>query len=350
MGKNLKSKAAIIIVFIVLVVLTILGVFTFKYIQNKDKPFNTTSKVIDLKVQKGEYLYGVLGDLEAKGMMKNTFFTKLYLKLNSSSSEIKPGDYEIPSNTTLENFINMLVEGKVATYKVTFPEGFTIEKMADRLQSEGVMNADVFLTAVKNYPLPSYIKPNPERRYNLEGFLYPDTYDIPKNATADDIISMMLNQFQKEMLQAQQNTGVKVNEADYQKYVTIASMIEGEAQTQKDRELVSSVIENRTAKDMKLQLDATVLYALGEHQSLVSIKDTQVKSPYNTYYIKGLPIGAINNPGIDCLEAALKPAKTDYLYYILTDNGNIKEHFFTSSFAEFNKAYIEYNKKLKENK
>ena len=339
MRKSLKSKVIIIIVFIALVILTILGVFTFKYTQNKDKPFNTTSKVFDIKVNNGEYLYAVLGELENKGIINNTFLTKIYLKLNSSQSDIRPGTYEVPSNISLEDFINMLDEGKVATYKVTFPEGFTIDKMADRLQSEGIMKSDVFIKAVKNYPLPSYIKANPERRYNLEGFLYPDTYDIPKNATANDIISMMLNQFQKVMLEAQKETGVKISENDYQKYVTIASMIEGEAQNPKERELVSSVIENRTAKNMKLQLDATVLYALGKHQDKVYFKNLKIESPYNTYYVEGLPIGAINNPGIECLEAALKPAKTDYLYYIL----NGKEHFFTSSWTEFQTVYKKVN-------
>lgn len=331
MDKSIKNKIILAIIVIVVMCITIVGVFMFKYEQNKNKPFNTTNKILDIQVQNGEYLYSVINKLEQQGVIKNAFLTKIYLKMNPSSTDIKPGSYEISSDTTISQFVQELSEGKVAAYTVTFPEGFTIEQMASRLQKDGVMNADVFLQAVKNYPLPSYIKPNSERRYNLEGFLYPDTYNIPKNATADDIISMMLNQFQKEVKLAEKNTGVTINENDYQKIVTIASMIEGEGNTQQNRENVSSVIYNRLQKGMKLQLDATVLYAMGQHQDKVYIKNTQIKSPYNTYYVEGLPVGAINNPGINCLEAALKPAKTDYIFYII--NGN--DEYFTNNYNDF---------------
>ncbi|MGL4655150.1 MAG: endolytic transglycosylase MltG [Sarcina sp.] len=351
MNKGLKSKLIVTIVLIVAIIIAIIGVFTFKYTENKKDPFNTTNKVLDINVQKGEYLYTVLDQLEAKGIIKNAFLTKMYLKLNPSETDIKPGDYEIPGNISLDGFVNMLVKGEVATYKVTFPEGFTIEQMADRLQSEGIMKASVFIDAVKNYPLPSYIKPNSERRYNLEGFLYPDTYNIPKSATADDIISMMLNQFQKQMDEAQKITGVKVAPADYEKIVTIASMIEGEASTQHDRDLVSSVIYNRLKIGMPLQLDATVLYAMGEHKSVVYNNYLKIDSPYNTYKVPGLPIGPINNPGIECLEAAMKPAQSDYLYYVLSPGSD--QHFFTNNYSEFEKAaakYTEYiNKQPKQN-
>ena len=351
MNKSLKYKITIAVIIAVVTIVAIIGVFTFKYMENKKSPFNTTDKVLDINVQKGEYLYTVLDKLEAKGIVKNTFLTKTYLKLNPSETDIKPGDYEIPGNVTLDKFVEMLVKGEVATYKVTFPEGFNIQQMADRLQTEGIMKSDVFINAVKNYPLPSYIKPSPEKRYNLEGYLYPDTYNIPKTATADDIISMMLNQFQKEMEKAQEVTGVKVNPSDYNKIVTIASMIEGEASSQHDRELVSSVIYNRLAKGMKLQLDATVLYAMGEHKSVVLYKYLETDSPYNTYKVQGLPIGPINNPGIECLEAAMKPAKSDYLYYVL--NPGSDQHFFTADYADFEKAaakYTEYiDKQQKQN-
>ncbi|MGL4761492.1 MAG: endolytic transglycosylase MltG [Sarcina sp.] len=341
MNKGLKSKIILAIILVVVIIIAIIGVFTFKYTENKKSPFSTTDKVLDINVQKGESLYTVLEQLGSKGIVKDKFLNKVYLKLNPSETDIKPGDYEIPENTTLDGFVNMLVKGEVATYKVTFPEGFTIQQMANKLQEQGIMKASVFIDAVKKYPLPSYITPNSERRYNLEGFLYPDTYNIPKTANANDIISMMLNQFQKEMVEAQEQTGVKISESEYQKYVTIASMIEGEASTKEDRAKVSSVIYNRLKIHMPLQLDATVLYAMGEHKDVVYNKYLQIDSPYNTYKVQGLPVGAICNPGIEALEAALKPAKTDYLYYVL--NPGSDQHFFTNSYAEFSKAAAKYS-------
>lgn len=333
MGAKLwKSKKAIIIIIIALVVINI-GVFGFGYYSMTKNPFNGESgKYINLTVSQGESFYSVLDNLKQENILKSSTFTKIYLKLHSFDGSIKPGYYEIPTNSTLGQFVKMVEEGDVASYKVTIPEGFDVEQIADRLSQMGIVSKSAFLTAVKNYPLPSYIKPNPERTYNLEGFLYPDTYNIPKTADANQIISMMLNQFQTAMQEVQKQTGVKIPEADYEKYVTIASMIEGEANTQQNRELVSSVIYNRLAIEMPLQLDATVLYALGEHKSVVTYNDLKVKSPYNTYYVKGLPVGAICNPGIDCLAAAVKPAKTDYLYYILTGNG---QEYFTNNYQDF---------------
>lgn len=330
-----KSKKMIALLIVVIIGTAVLGVCAFKYNSTENKPFNTTEKTFDLKVQQGESLNTVLDELKSKNLLSSPFFTKIYLKLHSSSENIKPGNYQVESNMDLKSFIDMLVKGSVASYKVTFPEGYTIEQMADTLAKDGIVQKDVFLDAVKNYPLPSYITPNPERRYNLEGFLYPDTYYIPKTATANDIISMMLNKFQEVMKQAEKATGVNVPEQDYQKYITIASMIEEEANTQEDRYLVSSVIYNRLAKGMPLQLDATVLYAMGHHQDKVYFKNLKVDSPYNTYVVKGLPVGAISNPGIESIEAALKPAKTDYLYYIL---GEGNKHYFTNNYEDFLKA------------
>lgn len=330
-----KKPAIIIVLIIAILFISAASVLVFKYNSTKNEPFKTTDKVMDIKVSEGESLYSVLDKLKNENVLKSPLFTKLYLKINGSTQSIKPGDYEIPANITLKKFLDMLVDGKVAGYKVTFPEGFTIEQIADRLASDGIIQKDVFLNAVKSYPLPNYITPNPEKRYNLEGFLYPDTYEISKGATADNIISMMLNKFEEVMKKAQKDTGVNISEKDYEKYVTIASMIEKEAATDEDRELVSSVIYNRLEKGMQIQVDATVLYALGHHKDKVYLKDLKTKSPYNTYYIPALPIGPIANPGIESIEAALKPAKTNYLYYLLAVG---KEHYFTDNYADFEKA------------
>lgn len=331
-SKMWKSTRTIVIIFVVLVLINI-AVFAVKYTSISENPFDTgTNKYINLTVSQGESFYSVLDNLKQENILKSPFLTKVYFKLNSFKGGIKPGYYEIPSNTSLGKFIEILENGDIASYKVTIPEGYDINQIADKLAQMGIVSKEAFLTAVKNYPLPSYIKPNPERRYNLEGFLYPDTYNIPKTADANQIISMMLNRFQEVMVQVQKETGVNVPEADYEKYVTVASMIEKEARTDQDRELVSSVIYNRIAKGMKLQIDATVLYALGKHQNIVYYKDLKVPSPYNTYYVTGLPIGPIASPGIESLIAAVKPAKTDYLYYILTANGS---HYFTNNYQDF---------------
>lgn len=176
------------------------------------------------------------------------------------------------------------------------------------------------------------MKNNNKKRYNLEGYLYPDTYLIEKGSNANDVIKSMLDRFEDVLKQAEDETKVEISDEDVEKIVTIASMIEREARVPGDRPLISSVIYNRLEKDMKLQIDAAVIYALGYHVDVVLNKHLEVDSPYNVYKYKGLPVGPIANPGLDCIKAALLPEKTDYLYYIMKDDGS---HYFTNNYEDF---------------
>ena len=216
--------------------------------------------------------------------------------------------------------------------KVTVPEGYTIEEIAALMEEKELCSKDEFLEAVKNYELPSFVEVNEKRRYNLEGFLYPDTYLIEKGTSANNIIEKMLERFYSVIKEVEKENNIAIKDEDIDNIITIASMIEKEASVDIDRPLISSVIYNRLEKGMKLQLDATVLYALGEHIDVVFNKHLEVDSPYNTYKYSGLPIGPIASPGIECIKAALLPSDTDYLYYILQKDGT---HYFTDSYDDF---------------
>lgn len=343
MLKFKKSKKTVIIGICIACIVAIAVVFGAKYISTENRPLRTKTdeSTIDITVGNGDTLYGVFDELKEENIMPDIFFAKVYLKLNNVSSKIMVGDYKINTDVTLKELINILENGIGTTQKVTFPEGYTIEEMAQTLQDDGIISAQDFLDAVKSYKLPSYITSNSERKYNLEGFLFPDTYNFRKGMSADEIIQTMLDEFNLVMDNVQKEAGVTIPQDEYEKYVIIASMIEKEASTVKDRELVSSVIYNRLKDDMPLQIDATVVYALGNPKiQIVTYKDLEVDSPYNTYLHKGLPVGAICNPGQEALLAAIKPAKTDYLYYILEQNGS---HYFTNNYQDFLKKKAELN-------
>lgn len=344
MLKKNKMKRTVIISVIVIFIIALVAVFGIKYVTTENRPLITKdNEIVTIDVGNGDTLYGVFEQLKEENIMPNIFFAKVYLKLNDVSSKIMVGNYKINTDVTLKELIDILQNGIGTTEKVTFPEGYTIEEMAQTLQDDGIINAQEFLKAVKNYKLPSYITANSERKYNLEGFLFPDTYNFRKGMSADEIIETMLDEFNNVMDQIQKETGITVPKKDYEKYVIIASMIEKEASSDEDRELVSSVIYNRLKDDMPLQIDATVVYALGNPKiSIVTYKDLEIESPYNTYLHKGLPVGAICNPGKEALLTAIKPAKTDYLYYILTENGS---HYFTNSYQDFLKKKQELNVK-----
>lgn len=213
--------------------------------------------------------------------------------------------------------------------KVTFPEGFTLEKMAARLVDKKVLpDGKTFLTLATtqgktfkaSFPLPA----------NLEGYLFPDTYNFPPNTDEKKVIQMLLSTFDRKVASKIVESGKPVKET-----LIKASLIEREAEVEEDRAKIAGVIENRLKKNMRLQIDATVQYALPEHKSRLLFADLKYKSPYNTYLVKGLPPGPICNPGIPSVEAALAPEKSDYLFYVAGKDG--KRHLFASTFEEHRK-------------
>lgn len=343
MFKSKKSKKAVASSVIIIFIMTIASFLGIEYISTENRPLTREKdeSTVSITVNSGDTLYGVFEKLKDEDIIPNMFFAKVYLKLNNVNSKIMVGDYSINTDITLNELIDTLQSGTGTTQKITFPEGYTIEEIAQTLQENGIISAEDFLEAVRNYKLPSYITVNSERKYNLEGFLFPDTYNFRKGMMGDEIIEIMLEKFNIVMDNVQKETGVIIPKDEYEKYITIASIIEKEAKTDEDRKLVSSVIYNRLEDDMPLQIDATVVYALGNPKiEIVTYKDLTVDSMYNTYLNKGLTIGAISNPGKESLIAAIKPDETDYLYYILAENGS---HYFTNNYNDFLKKKEELN-------
>lgn len=332
--KRLKNSKSMVLISIFIILLVInLAVFVVKYNSIKRSPLQSNKADIIFKVKEGESLNGLFERLNNENVLRSSFFSKIYIKFNNVEESIKPGTYTVNSDISFNDFLSVLTDGKVSDYKVTFPEGYTVEDIAKKLEESKVCTKDEFLKVVKEYPLPSYIKPNNERKYELEGFLFPDTYAIPKGTTPKQIIEMMLNRFEGVISEIQSELGITIPKEEYEKYVIVASMVEKEARDDSERAEIASVIYNRLQKGMPLQIDATVLYALGEHKDTVLYKDLKVDSPYNTYKIKGLTVGPICNPGKPSLLAAIKPAKTDYIYYLLNPSNN--KHYFTNNYEDF---------------
>lgn len=328
--RNFFKFKFIIPVFMLLIVINI-GIFYIKYIKVQNAPLLSSSNTVKIVVNEGDNLYSVFDKLYNEGILRSIFFSKLYIKQNELNVCIKPGEYNVRVETNLKNLISLLTEGG-DTLKITFPEGFTVEDIAIKLEKNGLVNKSEFLDVIQKYPIPNYVKKDPRKKYFLEGFLFPDTYIFSKNEKPEDIVKLMLCRFEEVMEEVQQETNTKIKEDEYEKYVNIASMIEKEARLDKDRALISSVIHNRLNKNMLLQICSTVIYAYGEHKEVVTLKDLEIQSPYNTYKNYGLPVGPISNPGILSLKAAINPAKTNYLYYILQKDNS---HYFTKNYNDF---------------
>lgn len=325
--RKLSSKT---IPIIIILALFISFLITFTSVINK--PLKTDSDIV-IKVNEGDSFYSIINSLSEEGKIKGVPFIKLYVKVLGKNIDVKQGEYVLQKEVSVDKLIEALTtESSLNIVKFTVPEGYTIEDIAEKLENEGVCSKNDFLLAIKKYELPKFVKVDSRKRYNLEGYLFPDTYLLNVGDTPKEIVTKMVSRFEEMLKKAKEETNTTVKDEDIETVVTIASMIEKEARVDSERPLISSVIVNRLNDGMMLQIDAAVIYALGEHVETVLDKHLEIDSPYNTYRNYGLPIGPISNPGLESIKAALKPEKTDYLFYVLQDD---KTHYFTNSDVDF---------------
>lgn len=325
--KKLSLKTVPVIIIVVLFIS-----FLISFINVIKKPLKTSDDIV-IKVDEGDSFYSIIESLSDGGKLRGVPFIKTYVKVLDKNIEVKQGEYVLQKDISLDKLIETLTsESSLNTVNFTVPEGYTIEDIGEKLEEEGICSKEDFILAVKEYELPNYVKVNSEKKYNLEGYLFPDTYLINIGETPKDIITKMITRFEEMFKKAMEETNTTVKDEDIETVITIASMIEKEARLDSERPLISSVIMNRLNDGMMLQIDATVIYALGEHVDIVLYKHLEVDSPYNTYKNYGLPVGPISNPGLESIKASLKPEDTDYLFYVLQDD---ESHYFTNSYEDF---------------
>ena len=218
--------------------------------------------------------------------------------------------------------------------KVTVPEGYSIEAMGELFEKSGLnFTKQDFLNEVRYYPLPKYVKNIEERRYLLEGFLFPDTYHFDKDSTPNVVIKTMIDRFEQVLKEIETELKVSVPEDKIDDIVTMASIVEREIIHDEERVKAASVFYNRLRVGMPLQSCATVIYALGKHKEVLYNSDLEVDSKYNTYKYSSLPIGPIASPGRESIKAAISPSDTNYLYFILNDETNY--HYFFENYSDF---------------
>lgn len=286
---------------------------------------------------------GVIEILFENGVISNRYPALVYLTVNPVGRNLQAGDYEFESPISPIQALDKIRRGQVATRKLTIREGsdiFDITKLLPE-KKEGERIAGVLRR-------PNLIKDLDPEATTLEGYVFPDTYILPKRATNDEIVAETVARFHKvftpEMRQQAKELGLTVRQV-----MTLASMIEKEAANDAERPLVSSVFHNRLKKGMRMECDPTFMYAAelagtwdGNVNNPVHRRST---SPYNTYVATGLPPGPIACPGQKSIEAALNPAQTTYLFFVLGQGGR---HKFSSTAAEHEIAVAEYRKMQRE--
>lgn len=298
------------------------------YAEDSIGPVNPAApETVQMTIAQGTGVSQIAKKLERAGLIRNAFYFKALTRLHGLESKLKAGYYEFNTGMSAETVLKKIAAGDVATHKLTIPEGLTVREMAPLVEARTGIPAQQFLQAAREYR-PDFL-PEYEGEYPVEGFLFPETYQLPYNATAEDLIATMVNEFKQKV--GIDGATVRGRNLNIRELITIASCIEEEAKRDEDRAQISGVIYNRLDKNMQLQLCSSVLYVLNTKKDRLSFADTKLDSPYNTYQHRGLPPGPISNPGWKSIEAALHPADVEYLFYLATPDGTT---YYARTYAE----------------
>ena len=296
----------------------------FYFIYQVKIPLDSQGAEQVFTIVKGEGSEEISANLEKVGLIRNRFWFNTYIYLKGLSTHLQAGEYDLSPSLNVEQIAYKLAGGSanVQEVTITIPEGFDLRKIDARLAKHGLIETDELLADSRK----------------LEGYLFPDTYRFNKDATLDQVIEKMtdnfdlkVNQDLKDEIQRQGKTLDQI--------IILASLIEKEVATEQDRKIASGIFWNRLAINYPLQSCATIAYILNIDKWIYSIEDTKIASPYNTYQNVGLPPGPIANPGLLAIRAAIYPQDTDYLFFLSKPDG---ETVFSKTLEEHNENKERY--------
>ena len=272
------------------------------------------------------------------GLIQEKFRFKILARLKSADKSLKAGEYQLAPTMTPVQILDALVGGKTFLYRLTIPEGYNLQQIAEEVQNQGIGNRTEFADFAES-PEESHLLGI--QAPSLEGYLFPDTYFFPRGAGARTIATKMVERFWQKFhpawRQRAKDLGLTIHEV-----VTLASIIEKETGEASERPLIASVFHNRLKKGMRLESDPTVIYGIEAFDGNITSKHLRTPTPYNTYTIRGLPPGPIASPGSESIEAALYPAETDFLFFVSKKD---RTHQFSTTIEEHNAAVRKYQLK-----
>jgi UPF0755 protein len=264
-------------------------------------------------IERGERIFEIAKKLEKEGIIKNRFLFLGYAVLKGKHKKILAGKYELSASMTIPQILEKFTKGEIAKVKITIPEGFTIKDIEKKLKVD----------------LPD----------ELEGYLFPDTYYLPIDFKAEDLVKVMRENFNKKI--APYLPEIERQGKSLKDVIILASLVEKEVKTKEDKEIVAGILWKRLKVKMPLQVDATITYITGKKTTKIPLEDLQIDSPYNTYKYLGLPPAPICNPGLESILAVIYPKETDYWYYLTTPEGKT---IFSKTFLEHKIAKKKYLK------
>lgn len=331
---------ALVLIFISLVGVLFLGYSALA--RFADSPAETAARTVPFTIPVGATTSNVAQSLHEAGLIRSEVLFEVLVARRGMDGQLRQGTFLLRSDMTLDEIIRVFSSTQAVQQTVTFPEGWRIEEMADRLSVQSDIDESEFLRIARDRAAMfagefTFLADLPEDQ-TLEGYLFPDTYRIDAATTAEDLIRRMLQRFGQvfdvSLLAAADGMGMSVHEV-----VTLASIVEREAVLDEERSLIAGVFHNRLASDIPLQADPTVQYVIGRTESGgrwwkpdITRDDFRTQSPYNTYVVDGLPPGPIAAPGLKSIQAVVKPDETPYLFFVARGDGS-------HAFAETNKEH-----------
>ncbi len=306
------------------------------------QPLPIGNRNIEIEIPKGATFKEVANILSKEKVLRNKNLFLVLGKISGLERKVRAGYYSIYGSMNLLQLFRIFKKGQIIEYEVTITEGDSLREIADKLSKKGITSKEKFweLASDEDF-LFSYDIEAP----TFEGYIFPDTYKIPKGMPLEDAIGMMINRmrevFSDEMLERAMEIGFSEREV-----LTLASIVEREAVTDAERPLISAVYHNRLKKKMPLQADPTAVYGIKGFDERITFKDLKRKTPYNTYVINGLPPGPIASPSLKSIIAALYPANVPYMFFVSNNDGT---HHFSVTIEEHQAAVKLYREKRKQN-
>lgn len=344
--KNKKGIKFVIVFGVIAILVGILGVKLKKVYDGFMEEYKGTESYVGtdvtVEIPQGASAKNVASILHDAGLIDYEYAFVLRVKESEYRGRLQPGTFTLNTGMSTMEMIEALcyVEPvKEVLTTLTIPEGYSIEQIAAKCEQQGICTASEFLTEVESgnhaIPFADQIPPESGRTYELQGFLFPATYDIYEDTTAASLVDAMLTKFNNVYSEGYAARAAELGYSDFE-ILIMASIVEREAQLAAERPVIAGVLYNRLDIDMPLQMCPTVLYPMTEGRydvTEVTYADLEIVSPYNTYMYPGLPVGPICNPGQASLEAVLYPDDNTYLYYHTSDAGD-GSHIFTETYQE----------------
>lgn len=317
-----------------LIVVGIFGLNLFLFVTTPSGEVGQT-----MTIERGSSLNRIANDLQERGVISNIVLFKVYLFLKQAGPKVRAGDYNFEPHLRPPQVVDQLMKGDFARRRVTILEGWTVRDVANSLAQQGLVTIDTFIMKTKD---PLFIQSLGLSVSTLEGYLYPDTYEIyqPKGDSSEKEVEL-IQKFVGKFKEVYKNFEARAQERSLSQHeiVTLASIIEKETGNREESALVASVFLNRLKKGIPLASDPTIIYGIPNFNGNLTHKDLATPGPYNTYLNGGLPPTPISNPGEASIRAVLTPAETRYLYFVSKNDGT---HQFSETEAEHNQAVRKY--------